>query len=236
MKLVTVAEASDKKCGVAYFRRFFPKYAETQRALEAKELGDIVLIRLNYYSWFLPTIEDPKYWRVVPDRGGGGPLSDMGSHMFDVLIGLLGIPETVYAKADNLVHDYAAEDSSVMVMKMPQGAQVVASFHWNSKTWTHEFEIVGTEGRIRWHPYDSDSIVKTIGRDSYDVATPNSENVHYPMIVDFVDAIFENRPPMVTASEAAKTNLLLDAVYSSAKTNTEVTVSAMSQDRSIRGD
>lgn len=220
--LVTVAEKTECKCGVSYFRRFAPKYDMARKMIENNEFGQVVLIRMTYFSWFNPTTDDPKYWRVVPEKSGGGPLSDMGTHMFDVLIGLFGLPEKVYAKVATLTHDYAVEDSSAIVMTMPGGAQVTASFNWNSKTWSHEFEIVGTEAKVKWHPYDSDSVVKTVGRDIREIKTPNHENVHYPLVKDFVSAVEEGREPAVTAAEAAKTNLLLDAIYRSAKENREI--------------
>ena len=225
MQLVRVAETSDRKCAVAYYRRFAPKYTMAADMLAAGEFGQVVLIRMTYFSWFNPLADDPKYWRVVPEKSGGGPVSDMGTHMFDVLIGLLGMPERIYAKAATLTHDYAVEDSSAIVMAMPTGAQVIASFNWNSKTWSHEFEIIGTEAKVKWHPYDSDSVVKTVGRDSTEVATPNHKNVHLPLIEDFVSAVLEGREPAVTAAEAAKTNRLIDALYLSARENREVCLS-----------
>lgn len=223
-ELAAAAERAGTKCGAAYFRRFHPKYDMAQQMLKDGEFGNIVLIRMTYFSWFDPEPDDPKYWRVIPERGGGGPLSDMGSHMFDVMIGLLGLPTTVYAKTQTLIHDYAAEDSSVIIMTMPNGAQAIASFHWCSKTWSHEFEIVGTEAKVKWHPYDSDSALKTVGREITDVPTPTPENVHYPLIEDFTTAVLDDREPRVPPAEAAKTNLLLDAVYTSARNNKEVPV------------
>jgi len=224
-ELVAAASESDRKCGVAYFRRFYPKYAMAAEMLREEEFGRVVLIRMSYFSWFDPAKDDPKYWRVVPDRSGGGPVSDMGTHMFDVLIGLLGVPRSVYAKAETLIHDYAVEDSCVAVLKMENGAQGIVSFNWNSKTWSHEFEIIGTEAKVKWHPYDSDSVVKTVGRDIRELSLPNHENVHYPLIEDFVSAVLADRQPKVTAGEAAKTNRLLDALYLSARQNREVDVS-----------
>jgi len=225
--LVQAAAQSDRQCGVAYFRRFTPKYAMAREMLAKGEFGRVVLVRLTYFSWFNPNPDDPKYWRVVPERSGGGPISDMGTHMLDVLIGLLGMPETVFAKAETLVQPYAVEDASVAILTMPGGAQVVASFHWCSQTWSHEFEIVGTEAKVKWHPYDSDSVVKTVGRETTEVATPNAKNVHAPLIVDFVSAALENRAPAVTAAEAAKTNAVIDALYRSARERREVRVEEM---------
>jgi predicted dehydrogenase len=222
--LVKAAAQSGRKCGVAYFRRFAPKYAMAREMLARGEFGKVVLVRMTYFSWFNPNREDAKYWRVVPERSGGGPISDMGTHMLDVLIGLFGLPETVFAKAETLVQPYAVEDSSVAILRLPGGAQVLASFHWSSKTWSHEFEIVGTEAKVKWQPYDSDSVLKTVGRETTEVATPNAKNVHAPLVADFVAAVLEDRDPAVTAAEAAKTNAVIDALYRSAREGREVRV------------
>ncbi|MDD5677197.1 MAG: hypothetical protein PHW60_04295, partial [Kiritimatiellae bacterium] len=93
---------------------------------------------------------------------------------------------------------------------------------WNSKTWTHEFEIIGTEAKVRWHPYDSARVTRTICRDVQELELPNHANVHYPLIADFVSAILEGRDPAVTLAEGSKTNLLMDAVYASGAQGREV--------------
>lgn len=223
-RLVSAAEKSGRKCGVAYFRRFAPKYAMARDMLSRGEFGKVALVRMAYFSWFNPAKEDPKYWRVVPERSGGGPISDMGTHMFDVLIGLFGLPQSIFAKAETLVQPYDVEDSCSAILKLADGAQVTASFHWCSKTWSHEFEIIGTEAKVKWHPYDGDSVTKTVGRDTQEVATPNARNVHYPLIEDFVSAVVENRDPAVTPAEAAKTNQVIDALYRSAREGREVAI------------
>jgi predicted dehydrogenase len=174
---------------------------------------------MTYFSWFNPTAEDPKYWRVVRSRSGGGPLSDMGTHMFDVLIGLFGMPASVYARCENLVHQWDVEDCASLVMQLRNGAQVTASFHWNSKTWRHELEIVGTEAKVYWHPYDSGQVVRTVGRQVDTLDLRPHANVHMPLVEDFVRAVVGNHLPACPLSEAAKTNVLLDAVYRSAEGN-----------------
>ena len=224
-ELASVASESDRKCGVAYFRRFTPKYAMAEQMVREQAFGQIVLIRMTYFSWFSPSQDDPKYWRVVPERSGGGPVSDMGTHMFDVLIGLLGMPESITARAETLTHDYAVEDSCVGTLKMPGGAQGIMSFHWNSRTWSHEFEIIGTEAKVKWHPYDGPTVLKTVGRDIEEINLPDHENVHYPLIEDFVAAVIEDRTPRITPAEAAKTNRVIDALYQSSAENREVAIS-----------
>lgn len=219
-RLLQVADRHrELKAGCAYYRRFYPAYDHARGMIEAGEFGDISLVRMHYYSWGRFASHD---WRAVKAKSGGGPLSDMGSHMFDVMIGLLGMPESVYAKVQTKTHDYEVEDSAVVVMRLADGGDVVASFHWNSKTWTHEFEIVGTEARVKWHPYDSGKVVKTVGRDIEELDLPNADNVHLPLVQNFVDAVVDDKEPLIGLEEASKTNIVIDAVYRSAQAGTEI--------------
>lgn len=212
--------------GCAYYRRCFPRYHDLKQQLDADELGTPTLIRTTYHAWFDPDADDPKRWRLDPDMSGGGPLSDMGCHMLDVIVGLFGLPESVFAHAEALIHpDWGVEDSSAIVMRMPGGAHVLASFGWNSQTWVHEFEVVGSKARVRWFPADNGEVVITVGRDVTQADSPNAANVHQPLIEDFVQAIRENRAPICPLSEAIKTNQLLDAIYRSAETQRLVKMS-----------
>jgi len=223
-KAVEAEKATPLATGCAYFRRFYPGYDMLARMLADGEFGKVVLARMAYFSWFDPAPDDPKYWRVVRSKSGGGPISDMGTHMFDVLIGLFGLPERVSAMTATLDRDWDVEDSSAIVMRMPGGAIVTASFHWNSKTWVHMFEVVGTEAKVLWQPCDSGKVVKTVGRNITEIEVPTAENVHQPLIEDFVQAALEGGKPRITFAEAAKTNRLIDAVYRSAGEHREMEV------------
>ena len=221
---VQAESVSPLVCGCAYFRRLYPRYTMLKNMIDNGELGKIVLVRMAYFSWFDPVRNDPKYWRVVNEKSGGGPISDMGSHMFDVLIGLLGLPESVTAMTAALDRDWDVEDSSAVTMRMSGGALATANFHWNSKTWVHMFEIVGTEAKVLWQPYDSGPVVKTVGRDISEINLPNVDNVHVPLVQDFVAAVKEGRKSAVSFAEAAKTNRLMDAVYRASREKQEVAV------------
>lgn len=225
LRLVEAADECGKTAGCAYFRRFFPAYLMTQKMLAAGEFGQVVLLRLVYYSWFGLGKDDPKYWRVERAKSGGGPLSDMGSHMLDLVIGLFGLPVSVYAWCDNLLHpEWDVEDSANLLMKLRNGAQVTATFSWCSKTWRHEFEIIGTEAKVNWLPFDSGEVTKTTGRQVEALKLPPGENVHLPLVQDFIEAVLEHRPPVCPFEEAVKTNLLLDAIYRSASENRMVSL------------
>jgi predicted dehydrogenase len=221
-KLVEAARKSGKLASCAYYRRFHPRYAYTKKMAESGEFGEIVSIHMAYSSWFDPAPDDPKFWRVIKAQSGGGPLCDMGSHMFDVMIGLFGLPESVDARCANLVHSWDVEDSTVCSMRLEGGAIVQSRFHWNSKHWRHEFEVVGTNAQLLWSPYDSGMVIKTSKGRLEEIDLPNSENVHLPLIENFVRAMITNRAPLSSLADALKTNILIDAVYKSASSCKEV--------------
>jgi predicted dehydrogenase len=220
--LFELAERSQLASGCAYYRRCFPRFAHARKLLEQGALGRVVLARMTYVAWFSPAKDDPKYWRVVPALSGGGPMADTGCHMIDVLIGLLGPPSAITARCANLAQAFEAEDSTSALMMMPDGAHVTASFQWTSKTWTHEFEIIGTEAKLTWTPFDAGPVQLTIGRDTQSIEMPNADNVHQPLIDDFVQAILTRRTPIVPLGEAIKTNRVMDAIYTSAREGAEV--------------
>jgi len=221
-QILDAAAAAGVTAGCAYYRRCFPRFAHLLQLLKQQALGRIVMVRTCYWSWFEPDPDDPKRWRVDPLCSGGGPLADMGSHMFDLLIALFGMPRSVLACCDTLAHDYAVEDTAAVIMTLDSGAQVTAGFGWNSHTWRHEFEVIGTEGKVLWAPADTGKVTVTMGRDVQELDLPNADNVHQPLVDDFEEAVISARPPISPLQEAVSTNRLLDAIYHSSRSHRAV--------------
>jgi predicted dehydrogenase len=221
-QVVDAATIAKLKAGCAYYRRTYPRYRHVRKILESGSLGRLVAVRMCYWTWFNPEPDDPKIWRIRKSASGGGPLADVGCHMFDQLIGLFNLPVSVFAYCDTLVHDYDVEDSSAIVMTLKNGAHVSAQFGWNSKTWRHEFEFVGSEGKIHWEPSDNGPVTMTIGSESEELEFPNAENLHLPLVEDFVNAITNDGDPEIPVADALKTNQLLDGIFESAKSGRAV--------------
>lgn len=221
-RAVDAAASAKVVAGCAYYRRCTPRYQHARETLQRGELGQIVSVRMCYRAWFAPEPSDPKHWRVVKRRSGGGPLADFGSHMFDLLIGLLGMPRSLVANVKTLTHSCDVEDSAAVIMQMSNGALVTAGFYWNSKTWATDFEIVGTEGSLTWSPFDAGPVILMRGRERQQLDLPHAGNVHQPLVEDFVQAVRSRDEPIVPLSEAAKTNALLEAIYRSGQTGQEV--------------
>jgi len=217
-----VAKETGVTAGCAYYRRFYPRFEDALRMVRARQFGRILLVRLVNRGWHDPAPDDPKRWRLTRSVSGGGPLADVGSHMLDMMIGLFGLPAAVFAKAENLVHDWEVEDSALALMSFADGAHALATFQWNAKPWSHELEIVGTDAALKWLPCDTGAVLKTRQGDVEETDMPNAENVHLPLVEDFVDAVLTSRAPRVPLAEALKTNVLMDAIYESSRTGEEI--------------
>lgn len=216
-EMCRVAEQTGQRLAVAYYRRFWPSFQLVKDMLERDDFGQIVLVRMALHSWYGPDPNAPGAWRVKSDLSGGGVVSDMGSHRLDLLAWWFGLPRQLVAHVEALSHDYDVEDSAAVLMTLADGAQFTGSFHWNSKTWTDEIHIVGTEAKVTLHPCDGDEAVITVGREIERRKVPKPENAHYPLIHDFARAIIEDRGPRFTGSDGIKATRIIDGMFESSR-------------------
>ena len=216
-EMCRVAKQTGRRLAVAYYRRFWPRFQLVKDMLDGGDLGQVVLVRMALHSWYGPDPDAPGAWRVKRELSGGGVLSDVGSHRLDLLAWWFGLPRQLVAHVETLIHDYDVEDSATVLMKLADGAQFTGSFHWNSKTWTDEIHVVGTEAKVALQPSDGDGAVVTVGRDIEHSKIPNPENAHYPLIDDFARAIVEDRGPRFTGTDGMKATEIMDVVFESSR-------------------
>jgi len=225
--MVSAARDKGVKLGVAYYRRFYPKVEKAKELLDAKAIGDVVLVRIDLHSRYDPAPDDPKAWRIAKEAGGGGALMDVGSHRLDLLVGFFGLPVRVAARSKCLAHDWEVEDSATILMELENGASAVANILWSTRSGADDFEITGTEGTISLSPLQAPVLKVTRNGKTEEYDLPVHENVHFPLIEDFVDAVKEDREPRVTGEEGMKTTKIIDAAYLSQENNTWVELAAV---------
>jgi 1,5-anhydro-D-fructose reductase (1,5-anhydro-D-mannitol-forming) len=187
--MVQAAEASGTKLGVAYYRRAYPKVQRAKQLLAAGAIGQPVLAELTCHGWFDGKEYDgsdrERYWLIDPAKAGGGPLFDIASHRIDVLNFLFGQPLRVSAQLSNAVHHYAVEDNATVMIEYPGGVRGVVDVRWNSHIKRDECRIRGTDGEMELTPLNGPDLVYPGGREHL----PVHQNVHLPMIENFVDAV-----------------------------------------------
>jgi predicted dehydrogenase len=190
--------------------------------LRSGRLGQIVFVRAIWDTWYDPEPDDPKYWIVIKEKSGGGPLVGLGCHMLDLLIGMFDLPLSVRGLCETLTRQWDVEDTASAIGKLRNGAHLEVGFTWSSETKKQELEICGTRGRLLWSRADNGPVVLTLSQKRIERLMPNAENAHLPLVEDFVEAVLEGRPPVCSLQEAAKTNLLIDAIYASSAEHREV--------------
>jgi predicted dehydrogenase len=227
-EMVRVARQMGKTLATAYYRRFFPKVQRAQQLIANGVLGRVVMVVSVYHTWYAPAPDMPGGWRGSKRQAGGGVLWDMGSHRFDLLVGLFGMPTQVWAVTETLAHRYEVEDTATVYMKLGNGAQCASTWQWSSQTWVDHLAIIGTQGKIVMEPMDSPNLTLYIGKgrsqERTDEQIPLPANVHLPMIQDFVDAVLAGRDPVEVGEEGLKVNRILAAIDHSSAAGCTVTV------------
>jgi predicted dehydrogenase len=220
--MVRTARRSGRTLATAYYRRFYPKVLRAQQLIAENVLGKIITVVSIYHTWYDPIPGSGGSWRVEKALSGGGVLWDMGSHRFDLLVGLFGMPSQVWAVTETLAHGYEVEDTAIVYLKLANGAQCISTWQWSSQTWLDHLSIIGTCGKIVMEPVDSPNLTLFLGQgrtqERKDEQIPLPENVHLPMVQDFVDALLAGRDPVEVGEEGLKVNRILAAIEESART------------------
>ncbi|MGN7383989.1 Gfo/Idh/MocA family protein [Paenibacillus sp. SAFN-117] len=232
-RMIRTARERQVKLGVVYQRRTFPAAIATRKAIQEGKLGKLVLgdAYLKYYR-------SPEYYRSAGWRGtweldGGGALMNQGVHGVDLIQWMVGDVESVFAYSAPLVRSIEVEDTAVAAIKYKNGAfgviQGTTSVYPGMET---RFEIHGENGTIifgdsgikQWSFADSQEeapqVEGTLAASSS--ATNISNDGHFVLVDDLIQAIREDRDPMITGEEASKAVKLILAIYESARTGREI--------------
>jgi predicted dehydrogenase len=217
--MIETARSNGCRLAVAYFRRFWPHLSRVREILASGRLGQIVEVAITLQSWYHPSPYDPKSWRTVRACSGGGVLADVGSHRLDLLAWWFGLPLQLVARSDTLTHDYDVEDAATILMVLAGGAHATASFRWNTKVWSDEICITGTDSELVLNPLDSGTIsIRGADGQVQREDLPKPDNGHLPMIEDFVRSICDDGPPRFGAEDGFQATRILSDIAESSRT------------------
>ncbi|MFW5986047.1 MAG: Gfo/Idh/MocA family protein [Halanaerobiales bacterium] len=239
-KMISACRKADVKLGGIFQRRTFAASRRIKKATEEGQFGKMVLgdAYLKYFR--SQEYYDRAEWRGTRELDGGGALMNQGVHGIDLLQWLMGDVESVYARTDALVRDIEVEDTAVINLKFKSGAFGVIEATTSvyparpSNLYLHgekgtvvleeqeikEYEVINQE-------IDMEKINKGLDGEFKDPADPSSANVqpgHIEIIQDFVEAVQEDRDPMITGESARKAVDIILAIYESARTGQEIKV------------
>ncbi len=225
-RMIDAAADSGVYLSVAYYRRFFPKSRKIRTLLDEGAIGTPFVCEITICSRPIITPDNPKYWRLVPEEGGGGALMDVGSHRLDLACYFLGDPEEVTGFTDTLDRgdDMQVPDTECLLARMNSGAHVHCTASWAIGARADELVIRGTEGAIEARPYDRGPLTLLRGDETEQFDLPSADNWHYPLLDDFTRAIIEGREPEFTGRDGLQASRIMEGCYRSSETGRAVEV------------
>ncbi|MBP1913209.1 putative dehydrogenase [Lederbergia galactosidilyticus] len=235
-KMIEACKNFNVKLGAVYQRRTLEAAIKTKKAIQEGKLGKLVLADayLKYYR--SPEYYESAGWRGTWELDGGGALMNQGVHGVDLIQWMVGDVESVFAYSAPLIRNIEVEDTAVVAVKYKNGAfgviQGTTSVYPGQET---RFEVHGEKGSItfadsgfkQWDFMDNNESIPQVSNTEGGSNDPKaiSSQGHYIYVDDMIQAVNENRDPLVSGEEARKAVDLILAIYESARTGKEVKVS-----------
>jgi predicted dehydrogenase len=242
-KMIEARDRSGKLLMTAQHFRFGGVSQAMKREIEAGALGQIYHAR----SWmlrrnaFIPT---PTF--VYKSMSGGGPCIDIGVHILDLTLWLMGNPKPVavsgVARAE-LAHkkgafsiwregavpeDMDVEDFATAFVRFENGATLILEVSWllhhDTPSEDMQMWLYGTEGGCHWPKgeflstnYETKQLYNNVIKFTKDVMEPHAFECY-----EFARAIAEGGPSPVPPEQSLQVMTILDGIYSSQREGREV--------------
>ena len=232
MKVVEYCKAKGVLIAAGLMMRFGAYVQAMKKAVAEGKIGKPVSGYSQFTCWY-PDM--PGNWRQSKKNGGGGAMMDMGVHCIDLMQYVLGTKvKEVAAFHDTLTFHYEVEDSSMVLMRMENGAQCVVQSNFNipddAAKWRLEF--FGDQGRLMGENvigqidggtldalfcgevggYDATQDTKNVKGDRIDV---EFGNMYAREIASFSNSVLTGAPLEVPAEEAVYVQKVMEAAYRS---------------------
>jgi predicted dehydrogenase len=241
-EMCKAARDSGRILQVALQQRFSGPMTYAKHFIDSGEMGEIYYAR----AWALRRRGVPG-WGVFIDKEkqGGGPLIDIGVHILDMTLHLMGYPKPIAASGmtwnklgtnpdlHNNWGDYdrskfTVEDFAVGFIRFEGGKVVTleSSFMANIEGDPFRTQLMGTQAGmiVKVSGDDAVRIFTEKHRQVYDVIPiniPRVESAHVAEVQAFVDAIIKGKPSPVPGEQGLILNAVFDALYKSAETGKE---------------
>jgi UDP-N-acetyl-2-amino-2-deoxyglucuronate dehydrogenase len=240
-RIIELAEASGVKLATIFQGRFGAGAERVKAALEAGRCGRLALASV-YVKWQRTAEYYATPWKGTWQLDGGGALMNQAIHGVDLLQWFAGLPSEVSGWIARRVHTgIEADDTTVANLRFPSGALgciEATTAAWPG--WSRRIELCGEHGSIcleddhisRWEfarAEPGDEAVRALPRDTAlgsgaGAAGGISLAGHLRQIRDFVEAVRDDRAPLIDGREGRKAVALVHAIYASARSGVALRV------------
>lgn len=241
LKMIEACEQAGVKLATIFPSRFHQASLLLKTAVEQDRFGRLTLGNA-YVKWFRSQqYYDSGAWRGTWELDGGGALMNQAIHSVDLLLWLMGPVVDVMAHTATLAHErIEVEDVATATLRFANGAlgtieATTASYPGALKkielTGSHGTAILEEEDIIKWEfaesqEQDQQLRQQMLGRTKTGggAADPAAigHHAHAALFRDFLQAIEQQRPPLIDGREGMRSVDLILAIYESAKSGKSV--------------
>lgn len=244
LKMKNAADEAGKVLMVIRNNRFAAASQYAKKFVEEGRMGEIYCGRCGWQR--RRGIPGKGGWFTTKAQSGGGPLIDLGVHMIDLAVWLMGNPTPVsvsantYTKfADNNTSDsenskfgdandqgtFDVEDLAMGMIRFDNGAVLQIEFSWasNIKAENRFVELRGTKAGLRWVENEVEFFTEEDGQ-LLDIIPSGKmdSNGHGKNIRNFIDVIVDGAEPVFKPSQGVDMIKILCAIYESAEKGKEI--------------
>jgi predicted dehydrogenase len=235
-EMIRVCRRNRTKLGVIFQMRFGDVAAKLKGALASGALGRIFLADAIDKSSRTPAYYGSAEWRGTRALEGGGCLMTQSIHIIDLLQHLMGPVRSVTGSVATQRHAIEVEDTAAALVKFESGAMgVIEATTSVNPALKSRLEIHGEKGTIvanaqydqfllwRVDGYDGGvEVEREIRLDDIDDPWAYPQTRHRVQFQDMVDAIRNDRDPVLTGEDARESLAIVMAIYESSRTGKEV--------------
>ncbi|MBQ7900672.1 MAG: Gfo/Idh/MocA family oxidoreductase [Clostridia bacterium] len=245
-KMKAASESSGKTLMVMRNNRYRGISNYLKQYIADGKMGDIYAARCGWQR--RRGIPGKGGWFTTKAQSGGGPLIDLGVHMIDLSIWLMGNPKPVavsgctYEKfANSNVSDSAhskfgtvqdggtfdVEDLAMGFIRFDNGACMQIEFSWASNIEREKIfmEFRGTKSGAEWNDIDNQLKIFTEEYGSTVDILPNVKDkyqIHEANLRHFADVLTGNAEPMFVPEQGVDMIKILEGFYKSAELGHEI--------------
>ncbi len=232
-------------------RRLYEPVQRVRKAIDDGKIGTPAFGTVNMLGWRDKAYYESDPWRGKWKAEGGGVLVNQAPHQLDLLQWFMGPIVELYGVWSNLNHPYIeVEDTAVAIIRFKSGAigNIIVSNAQKPGIYG-KVQVHGTNGNSVGVQTDGgamfiagmSSIAEPPVNDVWNVPGEEKmldtwkaedserfnsinpmEHYHRLQVQDFLQAIIQNKDPMITGEEARKTVELFTGIYRSQKVNAPI--------------
>lgn len=239
-RMISACAQANRKLMIAYRIQYEPYNREVRRLLRSGELGPVKLIQGHNGQ----NQGDPNQWRQKKALAGGGALPDIGLYCLNTSRFLLGeepiaIQGSIYSTPGD-PRFTEVEENCLWQMLFPSGVQ--ASFmtgygHHESRRYRALLDRgwVNMDAAFAYRGQKL-QIARADGQtERVEERQLNAKNQFAAEMDHFSDCVLNNKMPFTPGEEGLQDQILMEAIYESARTNKTVTLPRVEKKDAFRG-